>query len=183
MSNRSDPVLLNPDPTWIKSSRSQIRIHNTGTINMFILYFSGMYACTTVPFKVSPSPLLSISSNISYHTLPPEDRRSQPALHCLFYRKLFTVMFSNVFFPSMMRLFLSLLQGAVIFFYFQKKRNLQEFGYFKLKCQGIHERVGLKTYLFLILVKIVINWSVFGQISLRINRKFNKFWVIKITAP
>jgi hypothetical protein len=78
------------------------------------------------PFQGFPFPLLSASSNISYRILPPEDRRSQSALrqaYCSFYRKLFTVMFSNVFFLSMMRLFLSLLQGAVIFL-FREKRGI-----------------------------------------------------------
>ena len=91
MSKRFDPV-LNPDPTWIKSSRSfRIRIHNTDNINIFILYFSGMYACTTVPFKVSPSPLLSTSSNIfTVFCRQKIDGASQP---CSFYRKLF---YSNV---------------------------------------------------------------------------------------
>ncbi len=98
MSKRSDPVLdpnpgLDPDPTWIT-------IHNNGTINIFIFYFSGMYACATVPFPVSPSLLLSTPSKISYRILPPEDRRSQPTLHqayCSFTVSYFTEMFSNVF--------------------------------------------------------------------------------------
>jgi hypothetical protein len=60
---------------------------------------------------------------------------------------MFSGMFSDVFFLSMMRLFLSLLQGAVIFNFSRKKRNLKEFGYFKLKCQGVHERLGFKIFL------------------------------------
>ncbi len=60
----------------------RIRIHNTGTINIYF-YFSGMYACTTVPFTIFPSP-----PSFYFFILPPEDRRSQPSLHCSFYRKL-----------------------------------------------------------------------------------------------
>ncbi len=54
-------------------------------------------------------------------------------------------MFSNIFFLSMMLLFLSLLQGAVIFLIPKEKG---EFGYFKLKCPGVLERVGFKFFFF-----------------------------------
>ncbi len=76
----------------------------------------------------------------------------------------------------MMCLFLSLLQGAVIFLFLDKRWVYIWKLVFKLNCQDIHERIGFS---LLILVKIVINWSVFGQISLYINRKCFKFWCYK----
>jgi hypothetical protein len=122
MSKRSDP-LLNPDSTWLKCSRSY-RIHNTGTINIFSFFFSRyvrMHNCPFQGFLFTPFfLLLQILVNIFC-------RQKIDGTYCSFYRKLFTVMFSNVFFPSMMRLFLSLLQGAVIFLFAEKRgiyRNL-----------------------------------------------------------
>jgi hypothetical protein len=67
---------------------------------------------------------------------------------------MFSGMFSNVF----RNVFLCLLSfydasfsfvttGCSDFFISRKMRNLKEFGYFKLKCQGVHERVGFKTFL------------------------------------
>jgi hypothetical protein len=60
---------------------------------------------------------------------------------------MFSGMFSYIFFLSMMRLFLSLLQGAVIFLFPEKKGIYRNLGFFKLKCQGVHERVGFIIFL------------------------------------
>jgi hypothetical protein len=69
---------------------------------------------------------------------------------------MFSGMFSNVF----RNVFLCLLSfnvydasfsfvstGCSDFFISRKKRNLKKFGYFKLKCQGVRERVGFKIFL------------------------------------
>ncbi len=126
----SDPV-LDQDPTWTKSSRSdRIRIHIIGTIN--ILYFI-FQVCTHAQLSLSQFPLLPffllLPKLVTVFCHQKIDGASQPCTKhtARFTVSYFTVMFSNVFFLSMMRLFLSLLQGALIFLFPEKRgidRNL-----------------------------------------------------------
>jgi hypothetical protein len=49
-----------------------------GTIKIF--FFSGMYACTTVPFTISPSPFFSPFSKTCYFAARRETEPAIPAL-------------------------------------------------------------------------------------------------------
>jgi hypothetical protein len=95
---------------------------------------------------------------------------------------MFSGKFSNVFFLSMMHLFLSLLKGTVIFLLPEKRgiyRNLAI-----LSWNGKASwKSGFQNFFFFNISQnsYLLVW--FSQISFRINRKCNKFWVIKITAP
>jgi hypothetical protein len=99
----------------VGSGSDRIRIHNTGIINIFILFFRyvRMHNC---PFHSFPFPLLSTSSLFCHQKI---DGASHPC------SARFTVSYCNnflifsVFF--MMCLFLSLLQGAVTFLFLDKR--------------------------------------------------------------
>ncbi len=150
MTKRSDPI-LDPDPMWIKSSGSyRIRIHNTDSINILFLFFRYV-RMNNYPFhNFSFLPTLSTSWKSSYFAAR---RWREPAYwYCSFYRKLF---FCTIFYPSFLvydASFSVVIYRNHCFFAFRNKRTLKGIVYYKLKCQGAHEREGL-----VIIFRIFIN--------------------------
>jgi hypothetical protein len=115
MAKRSDPI-LDPDLMWIKSSGSyRISIHNTDSINILFLFFRYV-RMQNYPFhNFSFLPTLSTSWKTSYFAARRGSQHTDTARFTVSY---FTVLFFIFPFFSMIRLFLYLLTGIIVFFRF-----------------------------------------------------------------